>query len=477
MHLRNLSSSLVATLTLVLIVGCLSVPEERTFREMEQTVASRLDTADILPHPSPDQTGIEKDIRDRLADGVTVEDAVRITLANNRRVLGLYEQLNAAAAARLQSRLLKNPEAEGSVKVSEEDSDKEVIELVAEINLLHILLLPKKSRMGEAEYDAARLDISRAILETAFETRTAFYTYLAVEEQVAMRKTVLNAAEASYNMAARLREAGNIKKLDLMNRRALYEQAKLDLSAAEFSRSEAREQLNVLMGLWGGATGWKTVGSLRDLPSEDLNIQHIERDSITNSLVLQAMERQITATARQLGITRVKSVVPQLHVGVEAEREPEKVWLVGPMIGIEIPLFDFGQAQRPKQVAMLKALQHRYVATAVEIRSAARVAAQRAELARQRVAYYDKIILPLRRNITYQTQLQYNAMQLGVFQLLQAKQMEIAAEGAYIDELRNYWVARTELDQIRRGLTVDPSATTIESGSVMGGSGGGEGGH
>jgi hypothetical protein len=67
-------------------------------------------------------------------------------------------------------------------------------------------------------------------------------------------------------------------------------------------------------------------------------------------------------------------------------------------------------------------------------------------------------------------------MQLGVFQLLQAKQMEIAAEGDYIDELRNYWIARTELEQIRQGLMIGASSAAIEPGA-MGGAGGGEGGH
>ena len=60
-------------------------------------------------------------------------------------------------------------------------------------------------------------------------------------------------------------------------------------------------------------------------------------------------------------------------------------------------------------------------------------------------------MLPLRQQIVEQTQLQYNAMQIGAFQLLQAKQEQIDAGNAYIRTLRDYWVARTELDLLLSG--------------------------
>ena len=53
--------------------------------------------------------------------------------------------------------------------------------------------------------------------------------------------------------------------------------------------------------------------------------------------------------------------------------------------------------------------------------------------ARARADYYRRVVLPLRRQITEQTQLQYNGMLVGAFQLLQAKQAEVEAGIAYID--------------------------------------------
>jgi cobalt-zinc-cadmium efflux system outer membrane protein len=62
-------------------------------------------------------------------------------------------------------------------------------------------------------------------------------------------------------------------------------------------------------------------------------------------------------------------------------------------------------------------------------------------------------MLPLRREITQQTQLQYNAMLVGAFQLLQAKQAEIEAGAQYIEAVRDYWIARAQVRQVESGRT------------------------
>jgi cobalt-zinc-cadmium efflux system outer membrane protein len=55
-------------------------------------------------------------------------------------------------------------------------------------------------------------------------------------------------------------------------------------------------------------------------------------------------------------------------------------------------------------------------------------------------------MIPLRERLVAQAQLQYNAMQIGLYQLLQAKQAQIAAYRDYIEVLRSYWVSRFDLE-------------------------------
>jgi cobalt-zinc-cadmium efflux system outer membrane protein len=53
--------------------------------------------------------------------------------------------------------------------------------------------------------------------------------------------------------------------------------------------------------------------------------------------------------------------------------------------------------------------------------------------------------------------LQYNAMQRGVFELLGAREQQIQTAIAYIAALRDYWLARTELDQLLSGRLPSPA--------------------
>jgi cobalt-zinc-cadmium efflux system outer membrane protein len=65
--------------------------------------------------------------------------------------------------------------------------------------------------------------------------------------------------------------------------------------------------------------------------------------------------------------------------------------------------------------------------------------------------YYRDILLPLRERIVNEAQLQYNAMQLGPFVLLNAREQQIETAVAYIETLREYWLARGDVGQILNG--------------------------
>src|SRR5690606_3705809 len=96
--------------------------------------------------------------------------------------------------------------------------------------------------------------------------------------------------------------------------------------------------------------------------------------------------------------------------------------------------------------AELEASLERYYGLAVDLRSAVREARNRLRSAHARALHYQDVILPTQRAVTRQSLLQYNAMQIDVFQLLAARRDELSAELAYVETLREYWVSSAELD-------------------------------
>ena len=61
-----------------------------------------------------------------------------------------------------------------------------------------------------------------------------------------------------------------------------------------------------------------------------------------------------------------------------------------------------------------------------------------------------------------QNQLQYNAMQVGVFQLLLARQQQIDTAQRYVESLRDYWLAHTEVEQLLKGRRMELGASIAE---------------
>ena len=303
-------------------------------------------------------------------------------------------------------------------------------------------------------------------MELAGQVKAAFYVVQADQQKLEMFQQVTKATEASYDAASRLHEAGNIRDLDLDNERALYVQANLNLAAAESAVVEGREPLNALMGLWGADTQWKIDSRLPEVPEKEIDLDRLESRAIAASIDLSMGSQAIESRAHQLGLVKVTALVPELELGATGERDGGE-WEVGPSFAFPIPFFNQGQARIAAARAELRRRQAEHAALAVEIRSAVRASRQRLLTARDISLYYRFEILPLRHRIVNETQLEYNAMQIGVFQLLLARQREIEAGRRYIDSLLNYWLSRTELEQILSGRHADLSSRRPAMSDVM----------
>jgi cobalt-zinc-cadmium efflux system outer membrane protein len=172
----------------------------------------------------------------------------------------------------------------------------------------------------------------------------------------------------------------------------------------------------------------------------------------------------------------VTSLLPELHIGVESEREPDGTWIVGPLVEAPLPLFDWGQAERAIADARVRRAAAEYRMVAVALSSAVRLTMRRLELTRKQAEQYRDVNVPLQESLTQETHLHFNAMQLGVFQLLAAKKEELAMRRRYIDSLRDYWIARAEAEQLMSGRMVAQSAAAASEGMAVG-SAGNDGGH
>ena len=155
--------------------------------------------------------------------------------------------------------------------------------------------------MAAARFEEAKLQVTGAVLDFAATVRAAFYRHQADEQMLELLQTVVQALAVAFEVAQRLHDAGNITDLDLARERALLEEAKLQLRAAEIAVRQSREHLNTLMGLWGQQTAWRIDRRLPDLPAQPMPFAELERRALHQSLDLASARQRIIVAGEQLG--------------------------------------------------------------------------------------------------------------------------------------------------------------------------------
>jgi cobalt-zinc-cadmium efflux system outer membrane protein len=198
---------------------------------------------------------------------------------------------------------------------------------------------------------------------------------------------------------------------------------------------------------------------LPELPADEGPLEHLESLAITQRLDVAALGREVETLSRTLSFVQSTRWVGG-SVDAELEIDPLNTGHIalGPGVSVGVPLFDQGQAAVARTRALLRQSQRRLDALAIEVRSEVRVAQARVALTRQVVERYRQTLVPLRERIVALSQQYYDAMLLGVYQLIVAKQNEVNAYREYIESVRDYWVARSDLERAVGGRIGPPPA-------------------
>lgn len=434
---------------LVFLTGCATFDPRAGFSDLNAAVKDRSGLQLTWNQGTELDAQVAEEIRERSAGKLTADTATQIALLNNRSLQATYAELGVAQADLVQAGLLENPIFDLGAMFPLAGGDPN-LELGVALGFLNMFYMPLRKRVANAQFEAAKLRVTGEVLDFATRVRAAFYRHQANAQRVALQQAIARGLAAAWDVAQRLREAGNITALDLARERAVAEEAKLQLAAAETAARQSREQLNDLMGFWGAQTAWHIDPRLPDIPAQPLPVEGLERQALSKSLDLASARQAMMVAGERLGFNRAAALLPDMEVGARAERD-EGEWEVGPTLEFPLPLLDQGQARIGRGAVALRRAQQAYYALAVRTRSVARAVRDRVQSARRQALYYRDILLPLRERIVNESQLQYNAMQIGVFDLLRSQERQIQTAAAYIDAQLNYWLARTDLDHLLSG--------------------------
>ncbi|MBX6424952.1 MAG: TolC family protein [Variibacter sp.] len=379
---------------------------------------------------------------------LTADAAVQIALLNNRGLQAAYSELGLAEAAMVQASLPPSPglSIERLAGPTEIELEKRIVG-----NILALATTPLRAEIAADRFRQAQLRAAEETMRLAAETRRAFYRAVAQRQLVGMLTQAKSAAETAAKLSHRLGETGAINKLDQAREQVFYAEMTAQLAIARQRAASERERLIRLMGLWGADLDFRLPDALPALPRRPRAAPDAEREAVQRRIDLQIARLELEALRKSYGLTQTTRFVNLLELsGIGRTRREratdERIRDRGFEVELQIPIFDFGEARARQAADAYMQAVHRLAERAVNVRSEARAAYRLYRSSYDIASHYQREILPLRKIISDETLLRYNAMQIDVFALLAEARQRIGAAIAAIEAQRDFWLAAVDLD-------------------------------
>ncbi|PMS19696.1 RND transporter [Trinickia dabaoshanensis] len=439
----------VGIAVMVFLAGCTTFSKDGGFNGISSTASERIGKDAVIAKTDADWESIAKRSQRLLAKPLSMDDAVQVALLNNRGLQASYAELGLSEADLVQAGRLPNPGFTFSrTRASNGDLS---IGRTFSANALSILTLPLAAHIESRRFEQTKLETADTMLKVAADARSAYVNAVAAEQAAKYAEQVRDSADASAELALRMRQAGNFSKLDYAREQAFYADAVAQQAKARQQAVAAREKLTRTMGLWGAGTQYQLPDRLPELPKERPDLNDLESYAMQNRLDIQAAKLRTQGVASSLGLSKATRFVNALDVGYLHNYETDKGHEHGYEISVEIPIFDFGSVKVARAEATYMQSVNQLAQTAIDARSEVRESYFAYVTSYDVAKHYRDEVVPLRKTISDELLLRYNGMLASVFELLADSREQVGAVNSYIDALKDYWLAETHLQQALGG--------------------------
>ena len=433
---------------LVAISGCTTFSRDSGFDAVQTAVKTRSGYEPQWLRSDSDREHALTGARKLLAAPLTPDAAVQVALLNNRGLQATYADLGIAEADLVQAGRLRNP---GFSFTRLRRADELEIERTFLLDVLGLLTLPVRTDLERRRFEITRTRVAAEVLLVAADTRRAYYRAVAAQESAKYADQVKEAAESSAELARRMAAAGNFSKLDHAREQVFYAEATAQLARARQTALAERERLTHLMGLWGEDLRFTLPDRLPELPKAARDGAGMEAAALEKRLDVASAMKEAESVAASLGLTRVTGFFSVLEVGYQRNSETHQPRQTGYEIELRLPIFDWGGAKVARAEHTYMQAVNRAADLAVRARSEAREAYGAYRTAFDVARHYRDEIVPLRKRISDENVLRYNGMLISVFELLADARQQISAVNAYIEALRDFWIAEVNLELAATG--------------------------
>jgi len=447
----------------LVLAGCASFSPDGGAGRVAELTKERTGQAPSYQRTPGDVDTAQARVVELLKQPLTADSAVELAFLNNPGMQVSFSELGIAESDLVRAGRLRNPSF--SFGRLREGGGVVEIERAVMFDVLGLLTLPVASQIEQRRFAQAQLQAAHEAVGIAADTRKAYFSAVAAQELVTYYGQVKEAADASNELARRMVQAGNFNKLAQMREQAFYADATSQLARAQHQAVVERERLTRLLGLSGGQP-FTLPERLPDLPTQPTEPKDAEQTAMEKRLDVLMAKRATEHAAKSLGLTKATRFINVLELGYQNKSVTGEPRANGYEIELELPLFDFGSTRAARAEATYMQAIHRTAQVAVDARSEVRESYSAYRTSYDLAKHYRDEVVPLRQRISEENLLRYNGMLIGVFELLADSRDQVASVTAYVEALRDHWIAETNLQTALTGRSPGAGSAPRSSSSA-----------
>ena len=468
-----------AGMLLLFAGGCATVNPQPDYDRVTARVRAATGYAATY-RPGEDARVVER-VKALLADGLTGDEAVQVCLLNNPELQAAYMNVGMARADVVQSGMLTNPSLGASLRFPAGGGLPNLEANIAQ-NIAELWQLPIRKRAAEQALDRAVLTVARHVADTAFDTKTAYFTAVAAQQLHKIARENLNIATGLLELTRTRQQLGAASAVDVNLSRGLVLEAELAAQAAQLEQAEARRKLARLLGLTIEADDLVLLDPLPVAASDKLAPESLIRLAAQRRLDLEAARSAAAAAESRLRLEWSR-VFPTVALGVALERgerqappgrdvladtarasvatgrltapeiqprsarDADSDFIIGPSLSLELPIFDQNQAQIAKAAYAYEQAAKTLDALERAIVQDVRSAVDRARIAQKTAELYRDQLLPLARSSVEMARDSYRAGKTSFLAVLDAERFLISTRSRSIEAQRAFATALPELER------------------------------
>ncbi len=468
---------------LVVVSGCATINPQHDYARVGHYVTDA--TGQERVYLPEDDELVDELVDELLQGGLTADEAVQISLLNNPLLQAAFMDVGMARADAIQAGLYTNPFLEVTALFPDGGGLANLQSTVAQ-NIAELWQIPVREHMAEHSLEAAIVTLANTAASLAADAKSAYYSAVGADERLRIARENLVIAKNLLELTLTRQKAGAANELDVNLSRGVAVDSEIAVERDRLLAANARRDMATILGLVVDANSLVLSDRLPDDLPETLGAKPLLKLAKMWRLDIQSAGQVVAAAQAKLEYEYLL-VWPQVQIGLSLERSERasqggrdvladtarasvangsltapgiqprsernsqrgQDLIIGPSLGIELPIFDQNQAQIARaQYALHQALKTMDAldrAVTQEVRSAV----DRAMTAWRLMRMYRDQSIPLAKSNLDLSREAYRAGRASFLSVLEAQRFFLETRRGYVEASQS---AATMIPELERTI-------------------------